>query len=248
MANLSNGGRIEFHIRPQVIQGGTYKGFSYNGNTSTFHMYNAYTVGGREYETIDTIITFDTQIQETDEKIVVKVTGVSSYRLRIASKSTGTPFPVHDRLVSPQGEIFNVNYTSGVGFNYDRTSPNRLAFGDTYLMEISKEELAHDKSKHVNIKLMRFDDLAADPSGDNKIELYLDAIAYFAPPTFRPWATRKSGRFLSHDKHRGWFRVRKSGSWVDKSEMNIAEAGVPNVGSSRIRKSGTWKGQQRIGD
>ena len=46
MANLSNGGRIEFHIRPHVIQGGTYKGFSYNGNTSTFHMYNAYTVGG----------------------------------------------------------------------------------------------------------------------------------------------------------------------------------------------------------
>lgn len=248
MTNLSNGGRVEFHISPRVIQGGTYKGFSYSGNTSTFHMYNAYTVGGSEYETIDTIITFDTHVEETNDKIIVKVSGVSSYRLKITSVRTGNPFKVHDRLVTPQGDIFDINYTSGVGFNYDRTSPNKLTFGDTYILEINKEELSHDKSKSVNIKLMRFDDLASDPSGDNKIELYLETITYFAPPTFRPWATRKSGRFLSHDKHHGWFKIRKSNSWIDKSEMNIAEANVPNVGSSRIRKSGTWKGQQRVGD
>ena len=64
---------------------------------------------------------------------------------------------------------------------------------------------------------------------------------------FKPWAVRKSGVFKSLDVSSGWFKIRKSNSWVDKSKMSLDDANKPNAGVHRIRKSGTWKGQSKIG-
>lgn len=68
-----------------------------------------------------------------------------------------------------------------------------------------------------------------------------------APTTFRPWAIRTSNVFRSLDTAQKAFKIRKSSSWQDVSEMNVSDTGVTNAGKHRIRKSGSWKGQGRIG-
>lgn len=65
---------------------------------------------------------------------------------------------------------------------------------------------------------------------------------------FRPWATRKSGRFKSHETNNGWFKIRKSNNWSDVSTMSPADSQQTDKGNHRIRKSGTWKGQSKIGE
>lgn len=64
----------------------------------------------------------------------------------------------------------------------------------------------------------------------------------------KPWAIRKSGRFKTLDRPSGFFRIRKSGSWVDKSRHLETDVGKENQGTSRIRKSGKWLGQNRVGE
>lgn len=248
MAQLKNGGHVDFQLKPVVIQGGTYKGVSYEGNTSIFHMYNAYTVGSPENETIDTRVSFDYDIEETDDEIKIKVKGVSGYGLKITSVGRGTPFPVHDSLVNANGQtLVDLHYQSGVGYSYNQSLGGATVFGSVPILTIKKSEFAKEHTQHVGIKLLRFDDLAADPSGDNKIELWFDAIAYFPPPEFRPWATRKGGTFKSHQKHNGWFKIRKGGNWNDVSTMSNADRGASGQGKHRIRHGGAWVGQTEIG-
>lgn len=249
MAQLKNGGHVDFQLKPVVIQGGTYKGVSYNGNTSIFHMYNAYTVGSPENETIDTRVSFDYDIEETTDEIRIKVKGVSGYGLTITSLRRGTPFPVHDSLVNANGQtLVDLHYRSGVGYSYNQQLGGATVFGSVPILTIKKSEFGQAHAQHVGIKLLRFDDLAADPSGDNKIELWFDAIAYFPPPEFRPWATRKNGTFLSHQTHNGWFKIRKGGNWSDVSTMSNADRGASGQGKHRIRHGGAWVGQTEIGN
>ena len=102
--------------------------------------------------------------------------------------------------------------------------------------------------KAINKKLARFDDVGVIAEGNNFIELWIDNIVYVAPPDIKPWAIRKSGRFKTHSRPSGWFRIRKSGSWVDKSTQDVSHVRQPNAGKHRIRKSGTWLGQNKIGE
>lgn len=249
MAQLKNGGRVDFQLKPVIIQGGTYRGVSYEGNTSIFHMYNAYTTSSPDNETIDTRVSFDYDIEETDDEIKIKVKGVSGYGLKITSVGRGTSFPVHDSLVNANGQtLVDLHYQSGVGYSYNQQLGGATVFGSVPILTIKKSEFGQAHAQHVGIKLLRFDDLAADPSGDNKIELWFDAIAYFPPPEFRPWATRKSGTFLSHQTHNGWFKIRKGGNWNDVSTMSNADRGASGQGKHRIRHGGTWVGQTEIGN
>lgn len=64
----------------------------------------------------------------------------------------------------------------------------------------------------------------------------------------KPWAIRKSGIFKTLDRRSGFFRIRKSGSWADKSRHLETDVGKENQGVARIRKSGKWLGQNRIGE
>lgn len=66
--------------------------------------------------------------------------------------------------------------------------------------------------------------------------------------SFKPWAIRKSNQFKSLDVSSGFYKIRKSGNWTDKSEMELSDIGRENAGTARIRKSGTWKGQNKIGN
>ena len=141
MAQLKNGGRVDFQLKPVVIQGGTYKGVSYEGNTSIFHMYNAYTVGSPENETIDTRVTFDYDIEETTDEIRIKVKGVSGYGLTITSLRRGTPFPVHDSLVNANGQtLVDLRYQSGVGYSYNQSLGGATVFGSVPILTIKKSE------------------------------------------------------------------------------------------------------------
>lgn len=65
--------------------------------------------------------------------------------------------------------------------------------------------------------------------------------------TFKPWAIRKSGGFKTLDVASGFFKIRKSNNWNDKSEMSLSDVNKPNAGTARIRKSGIWKGQAKQG-
>lgn len=63
----------------------------------------------------------------------------------------------------------------------------------------------------------------------------------------KPWAIRKSGVFKTHNRPSGYTKIRKSGTFVDKSEILESDVNQPNNGSSRIRKSGSFVGQNSIG-
>lgn len=65
--------------------------------------------------------------------------------------------------------------------------------------------------------------------------------------TVKPWAIRKSGVFQSLNRASGFFRIRKNGTWQEKSETENSSIGQTNQGTSRIRKNGTWLGQNKIG-
>lgn len=66
-------------------------------------------------------------------------------------------------------------------------------------------------------------------------------------PNIKPWAIRKSGVFETHNRPSGYMKIRKSGTFVDKSEILESDVNQPNKGSSRVRKSGSFVGQNKIG-
>ena len=65
--------------------------------------------------------------------------------------------------------------------------------------------------------------------------------------SFKPWAIRKSNIFKSLDRVNGFFKIRKTGNYVDKSNMQVSDVNNENKGVARIRKSGKWFGQNKIG-
>ena len=63
---------------------------------------------------------------------------------------------------------------------------------------------------------------------------------------FKPWAIRKSNIFKSLNVSSGFFKIRKSNNWLDKSKNSESDLGK-NQGASRIRKNNEWKAQNKIG-
>lgn len=67
-------------------------------------------------------------------------------------------------------------------------------------------------------------------------------------PEFKPWAIRKAKQWNSLNRPSGFFHIRKSGQWEDKSIMSGSETGQVNQGTSRIRKNNNWVGQGKVGN
>lgn len=63
---------------------------------------------------------------------------------------------------------------------------------------------------------------------------------------FKPWAIRKANIFKSLNVSSGFFKIRKSYNWIDKSKNFESDLGK-NQGASRIRKDNKWKAQNKIG-
>lgn len=66
--------------------------------------------------------------------------------------------------------------------------------------------------------------------------------------TYKPWAIRKNGTWASLSKSSGYFKIRNSNNWVDKSNELLSDVGKDNKGHSRIRKNSVWKQQNKIGN
>lgn len=64
---------------------------------------------------------------------------------------------------------------------------------------------------------------------------------------YRPMAIREKGVWKSLDNQGGYWKIRKSGSWVDIPKTLFSEDGQPNKSANQIRKDGTWKAQSKIG-
>lgn len=290
--------KLEFRLKPVVIQGGTYRGMTYNNNYSRFRTYNIYDYGQPDNELVDTEIYFDYSVQETSDKIIVNFNGVRNFRFKITSVGTSTPFPVHNKLYNDTGTLVDITYNSGTGYNYDSGNKPGFSIGSK-ILEINKSSTS-EKTFTVNKKLIRFDDIGILESANNFIEIWLESIVWIppkepdkttmwkkrsgeelAPPvtskqfqgpkTFdklkydgfsdsgntrthwyvnaniKPWAIRKSGVFKTHNRPSGYMKIRKSGTFVDKSEILESDVNQPNKGSSRIRKSGSFVGQNKIG-
>ena len=60
------------------------------------------------------------------------------------------------------------------------------------------------------------------------------------PPVYVPMSIRKSNAWKSLNANHGFIRIRKSGSWTDKSKENTGTQRHENTGHNRIRKSGKW--------
>ena len=290
--------KLEFRLKPVVIQGGTYRGMTYNNNYSRFRTYNIYDYGQPDNELLDTEIYFDYSVQETSDKIIVNFNGVRNFRFKVTSVGISTPFPVHNKLYNDTGTLVDITYNSGTGYNYDSGNKPGFSIGSK-ILEINKSSTS-EKTFTVNKKLIRFDDIGILESANNFIEIWLESIIWIppkepdkttmwkkrsgeelAPPvtskqfqgpkTFdklkydgfsdsgntrthwyvnaniKPWAIRKSGVFKTHNRPSGYMKIRKSGTFVDKSEILESDVNQPNKGSSRIRKSGSFVGQNKIG-
>ena len=290
--------KLEFRLKPVVIQGGTYRGMTYNNNYSRFRTYNIYDYGQPDNELVDTEIYFDYSVQETSDKIIVNFNGVRNFRFKVTSVGTSTPFPVHNKLYNDTGTLVDITSNSGTGYNYDSGNKPGFSIGSK-ILEINKSSTS-EKTFTVNKKLIRFDDIGILESANNFIEIWLESIVWIppkepdkttmwkkrsgeelAPPvtskqfqgpkTFdklkydgfsdsgntrthwyvnaniKPWAIRKSGVFKTHNRPSGYMKIRKSGTFVDKSEILESDVNQPNKGSSRIRKSGSFVGQNKIG-
>lgn len=287
--------KLEFRLKPVVIQGGTYRGMTYTNDYSRFRTYNTYNIGQPDNELIDVEIYFDYSVQETSDKIIIKVNGVKHFRLKVTSVGTSTPFNIHDKLYTDDGVLEDINYQSGVGYNYDSGYKQGLRL-EPRTIEINKNSTT-DQLIQINKKLVRFDDIGVLESANNFIEIWLESIVWIPPnrttlwkkrsgeelalpviakqfqepKTFdrlkydgfsdsgdtrthwyvnaniKPWAVRKSGVFKTHNRPSGFLKIRKSGTFVDKSEMLESDVNQQNKGSSRIRKSGSFVGQNKIG-
>lgn len=242
--------KLEFHLKPVVIQGGTFRDMIYTNESTTFRTYNTYDIGLPDNELVDVDIHFDYKVRETSDKIIIDVNGVKYFRLKITSVGTSTPFPVHEKLYNDNSVLDEINYTSGVGYNYDSGQKQGLSLG-IQTIEIDKNSTTEQKIL-VNKKLVRFDDIAQLESANNFIEIWLESIVWIPPKepikkNIKPWAIRKSGVFKTHNRPSGYMKIRKSGTFVDKSEILESDVNQPNKGSSRIRKSGSFVGQNKIG-
>lgn len=235
---------IVVNIKPVVIKGGTFDSARATSSYSEFKVYNAYTIGGPRNENMSLRMYFNyTEIGEDDDFVTVKFNGIRQYTFTITPVGYNGQFPVTDTIRDNENVALKTyRYTSGAGYSVNETLTPRSAFS-SFEVKVPKDGSVVKVSR----KLARFDDVAADPSGDNFIELWMESIYYQPPPRLKPWAIRKSGIFKTLNVPAGWFKVRKSNNWNDASYNENSDVGAVNKGQSRIRKSGSWKGQNKFG-
>lgn len=240
---------LKFGITPKVLKGGTYEGIDYTSTSSVFKLYNSHdTTLANRNEDIRVYINFKYSVRETDEEIILTLQGIDSFRFIVTPVATNGTFPIRDVLYinDINNPLFDRTYTSGTNTSIDTGLLTGFDFDDIVfkINKASGESQTYTLSKY----LVRFDDrgLVTD-EGDNYIELWLNSIVYIPPADIKPWAVRKSGTFKTHNRPSGWFKIRKSGSWVDKSKQKKSDVNQTNRGVHRIRKSGSWKGQNKIG-
>lgn len=171
--------KLEFRLKPVVIQGGTYRGMTYTNEYSGFRTYNTYDIGQPDNELVDVDIHFDYNVEETSDKIIVRVRGVKYFRLKVTSVGRSTPFPMHDKLYTDNGVLEDIHYTSGVGYNYDSGKKPGIRL-DTKILEIDKKSTTEQRIQ-VNKKLVRFDNIGVIESANNFIEIWLESIVWIPP-------------------------------------------------------------------
>lgn len=96
-----------------------------------------------------------------------------------------------------------------------------------------------------NFTHLRFEVKGEEPAQRHQ-NIYTREIVI--PPTFKAWCIRKQDKFLTLDRGSGFFKIRNSGNWVDKSINLVSTIRQENKGNHRIRKQGEWLGQNRIGE
>lgn len=81
------------------------------------------------------------------------------------------------------------------------------------------------------------------PGGQFKDNQTIVGITIYnpTPPTYRPFAIRKSGAFKDLNSNSGFIKIRKSGTYQDKSQENASTIRAVDTGHNRIRSGGKWK-------
>lgn len=201
----------------------------------------------------------------TSVKVEYNLVGVASLNAQASIPSSSL-----SGYVSPGGGIFN----SGWGYEWytqiDISTDNQRSWktilGSTKVAtHYTPQALAYTEGRgslkgwkqavirwSITLSLpSNFTHLRIEVRGDNPAQrmynIFERRIIIPPPADFRPWATRKSGKFKSHELAKGWFKIRQSGIWKDISLMSIADKNVANKGKHRIRKGSVWKGQSQIG-
>lgn len=64
---------------------------------------------------------------------------------------------------------------------------------------------------------------------------------------YRPMAVRQKGTWQSLNADNGFWKIRKSGSWLDIDKTLFKEDTLENKSANRIRNNGVWKAQSKIG-
>ncbi|MGG5368357.1 immunoglobulin-like domain-containing protein [Enterococcus sp. DIV0240a] len=64
---------------------------------------------------------------------------------------------------------------------------------------------------------------------------------------FRPFAIRKSGKFLSLDNNGGFLQIRKTNTWKNIELISYDDVGKEGKGTSQMRKEGKWVAHRRFG-
>ena len=236
---------IKVNLKPVVIQGGTFESAVATSQYSEFNVFNNC---GSPDNTINEKASlkmfFDYTEEDLGDKVRVTFKGIKNFTFTINPVGNFCTFSITNIIRDhANNEVKTYKYTSGVNYSLNDSFTPSSPFSQ-FTFELPKV----NGVKAINKKLARFDDVGVIAEGNNFIELWIDNIVYVAPPDIKPWAIRKSGRFKTHSRPSGWFKIRKSGSWADKSTQDVSHVRQPNAGKHRIRKSGTWLGQNKIGE
>lgn len=243
--------KLEFRLKPVVIQGGTYRGMTYTNDYSRFRTYNVYDIGQPDNELVDTEIYFDYSVQETSDKIIVNFNGVRNFRFKVTSVGTSTPFPVHNKLYNDTGTLVDITYNSGTGYNYDSGNKPGFSIGSK-ILEIDKSSTS-EQTFTVNKKLIRFDDIGVLESANNFIEIWLESIVWIPPkePDKTTMWKKRSGEELAPPVTSKQFQGPKT---FDKLKYDgFSDSGNTrthwyvnaNIKPWAIRKSGVFKTHNR---
>lgn len=247
--------KLQVHPRVEIIQGALLLGTSYNGATTSVSFYNALGVGQphvAEYS-VDVTSKIENYRENDDLSIEFDYVGVSNVRVHTTMSTNQTTsnvtyvLEVDKNLDGSLEEVFrqvkdlSASFDTGnIPFNNRSNKIHiKLQAGQSYSIS--------------DIKLLRFRALTG--TIDDEFNFYLGSNVFRntnqkppPPKEFRPYATRKNGVFKSHEKHKGWFKHRVNGSWIDKSVMLLTNKNKAGVGKHRIRKNNNWKGQSDIGN
>lgn len=137
---------------------------------------------------------------------------------------------------------FRVNYTVRVNGVIQYTfSGNTIDFftngakaWETFTVDIPPETLSNRTALQINVSY---------PNGEYEDNEFYLGIGFYNPtkPSYKPMSIRKGNTWRTLNTSSGFIRIRKNGSWVNKSQENSGTINNINTGSNRIRKSGNWR-------